>query len=97
MAWSYWHRVELFRIDRGRRVLEHVEDVDDHGPYVGKGVQEYAQVAAEDHLTRWTEPPGRWLVALWQLRDGRKFKRLCEVELHWRGPESVKLVAGAPA
>ncbi|GGM35369.1 hypothetical protein GCM10012275_03300 [Longimycelium tulufanense] len=91
MAWSYLHRVELFRIVRGQRVLEHVEEFDDHGPYVGRGAAEYAEIVAEDYLSRWRRPPGRWLVAVWQLDDsGAKAKRLCEVELNWAAPARNK-------
>ncbi|SHG02224.1 hypothetical protein [Streptoalloteichus hindustanus] len=85
MAWSYWHRVELFRVVRGQRVLEHVEEIDDHGPYVARGAQEYALTVAEDYLGRWGGPPGRRLVAVWRLDEGRKTKRLCEVALNWAG------------
>ncbi|MCP2261046.1 hypothetical protein LX15_004766 [Streptoalloteichus tenebrarius] len=85
MAWSYWHRVELYRVVRGQRVLEHVEEIDDHGPYVARGAKEYALTVAEDYLGRWGRPAGRRLVAVWRLDEGRKTKRLCEVELNWAG------------
>ncbi|HEY8371349.1 MAG TPA: hypothetical protein VIL00_01260 [Pseudonocardiaceae bacterium] len=91
MPWSYWHRVEYFRIERGARVLVDTEDIDDHGPYLGRGgPEEYARLCAEDYLDRREAPPGRWLVVLWRLDQGRKSRRLCETEVHWPGGPAAR-------
>ncbi|SHF29350.1 hypothetical protein [Streptoalloteichus hindustanus] len=93
MPWSYWHRIELYRIDRGQRVLMRSQEVDDHGPYVCRGVEEWAQIVAEDYLWRWELPHGRWLVVVWRLGSGKgqldKPEKLCEVQFTWTGsPET---------
>ncbi|GGM36599.1 hypothetical protein GCM10012275_04730 [Longimycelium tulufanense] len=89
MPWNYWHRIELFRIDRGRRVLQHSQDVDDHGPYVCRGAEEWARIVTEDHLERWSLPHGRWLVVVWRLDQERSpVAKLCEVRLNWNGRPS---------
>jgi len=87
MTWSYWHRLEYVRIERGSRVLVHAQDVDDHGFYLDRGGPEgYVQMCAEEFLSRWAEPGTRWRVVLWRLDEtGRKkVRRLTEVELHWQ-------------
>jgi len=90
MSWTYWHRIEYVRIDRGQRVPVHVEDLDDHGFYLDKsGPDEYLRHCATEFLTRWGAPPdSRWRVALWRLDStGRnKIRRLTEIELRWSGP-----------
>ncbi|HEY8373361.1 MAG TPA: hypothetical protein VIL00_11500 [Pseudonocardiaceae bacterium] len=91
--WTYWHRLEYFRIERGARVLEHTEDVDDHGFYTDRDAPEsYARLVAEDFLSRQGRPPGRWLVVLWRLdaTGTRKVRRLCEFELTWPCPAASR-------
>ncbi|HEY8372650.1 MAG TPA: hypothetical protein VIL00_07900 [Pseudonocardiaceae bacterium] len=102
MPWSYWHRIEYVRVDRGQRVTVHAEDVDDHGFYLDKsGPDEYLRLCAEEFLTRWGAPPGsRWRAVLWRTdAAGRdRVRRLAEVELHWAGsPEPRPPGAGTPA
>ncbi|HEY8373100.1 MAG TPA: hypothetical protein VIL00_10185 [Pseudonocardiaceae bacterium] len=102
--WSYWHRLEYFRLDRGARVLVHTEDVDDHGPCIGRGPEEFARLCAEEFLARQAAPAaGRWRVVLWRLDETgtRPVRRLCETELRWPGapaeaaPEVVPGAEGA--
>ncbi|HEY8374421.1 MAG TPA: hypothetical protein VIL00_16935 [Pseudonocardiaceae bacterium] len=86
MPWTYWHRLEFFRIDRGQRILVHTQEVDDHGFYLDKaGPEDYVRVCAEEVLRRWAPPGSRWRVVLWRLdATGRnKVRRLAEIELRW--------------
>ena len=90
-----WHRIEYYRIDRGRRVLDRVEVVDDLWPYLYQSrdvsredsVRIYARAVGEDYLDRRSHPAGRWVVVLWRLAGERDpaGTRLCEVELRWNG------------
>jgi hypothetical protein len=85
--WWYWHAIEYFRIEQGARVPDHVEIVDDQGPYVCGGAEEYTRLVADEYLARYATEPGRWLIVLWRLDDAAlaKTKRLCEIEIAWRG------------
>lgn len=87
---NYWHEVDIYRIDRGRRVLLTAEQYDNHGPWEKPGPsgrEDYALVCLEDYLARTEAPEGRWLVALWQLDPegkGRK-RKIAEVQDYWDG------------
>jgi len=63
--------------------------VDDHGPCVGQGPEEFARLCAEEPLARQAAPAGRWLVVWWRLdaTGTRSVRRWCEVEL--RGPATA--------
>ncbi|GGM49975.1 hypothetical protein GCM10012275_21070 [Longimycelium tulufanense] len=92
-----WHRLEFFRVVRGRRQLVTHQDVNDHGFYLwrkrGQPLADVAgpyarEVATEflvlrPHLHDSGNP--RWRIVLWRLDDDRNAViRVCEVELTLR-------------
>ncbi|GGM53617.1 hypothetical protein GCM10012275_25830 [Longimycelium tulufanense] len=96
MPWYLWHRIEIFEIVRGRRVLVYAKNIDDHGFYVQlKGNKNpapaYAVALASEWLERNNRPAGRCLVVVWRLNeaDRSKLSVLCEVPFHWNGAPAV--------
>ncbi|GGM32766.1 hypothetical protein GCM10012275_00220 [Longimycelium tulufanense] len=99
MSWDYWHRIEYFRLERGRRVLAFVEDISDHGFYVGRPERRKINAIACDYAEDVTEeffdkhpylcrPGQRWLVRVWRItaRAGERTDKVCEVEVRVPGP-----------
>ena len=81
------HRIQLFRIERGRRVLrfEHTEpEDDDYWHIVPGGPEVYATAYAHAYFLKHHIPAGqRWIIVVDVLptRQGDSPQRLCEVHL----------------
>ncbi|GGM59921.1 hypothetical protein GCM10012275_33800 [Longimycelium tulufanense] len=85
--WDDWHRVEFFRVLRGRRLLWYTQRINDHGFYLWRRrnhdpVAEYTKAVADEWFEREGRPAGeRWAIRVSRLDDGQSATPLCEIEI----------------